>query len=113
VGSRETLLKNRTPALADLYLKLETTVRGFGAVEVVTRDRCPVPQTRICGLDGDAGGVAVVIHPSRKASAPHFIKVGHGDKRIRMWQWSGSGAGSARSFPFLRRHDLTASGEEP
>ena len=39
VGSRSVLLKNRPPALVDLYGKLEATVRGFGAVEVVARDR--------------------------------------------------------------------------
>jgi hypothetical protein len=39
VGSPGTLLKNRPPALAELYRKLETTVKDFGGVEVVTRDR--------------------------------------------------------------------------
>jgi hypothetical protein len=33
------LLKNRPPGLADLYQQLEAAARGFGAVEVVTRDR--------------------------------------------------------------------------
>jgi hypothetical protein len=32
-------LKDRPPALTDLYRTLETTVRSFGGVEVVTRDR--------------------------------------------------------------------------
>ena len=36
VGSAATLLKSRPPALTDLYRKLESTVRGFGEVEVVT-----------------------------------------------------------------------------
>jgi len=39
VGSAATLLKSRPPALTDLYRKRETTVRGFGDVEVVTRNR--------------------------------------------------------------------------
>jgi hypothetical protein len=39
VGSTATLLKGRPPVLTDLYRKLETTVRSFGEVEVVTRDR--------------------------------------------------------------------------
>ena len=33
------MLKGRSPALTDLYRKLETTVRGFGELEIVTRNR--------------------------------------------------------------------------
>src|SRR5438093_12368895 len=39
VGIAATLLTNRPPALADLYRKLETTVKGFGDADVVTHNR--------------------------------------------------------------------------
>lgn len=39
VAQPEYAVKNRPPALVHLYRKLEATVRGFGAVEVVARDR--------------------------------------------------------------------------
>ena len=39
MGSAATLLKNRSPGLAKLYRRLETTIKGFGDVEVVTRKR--------------------------------------------------------------------------
>lgn len=109
------MLKNRPPALADLYLKLETTVRGFGAVEVVTRDRYALFRTTriFADLTVMREALRVVIHLSRKASAPYFIKVGHGDKRISHVALVRTGAELRAITPFLREaYDLTAS-EEP
>ena len=84
VGSRGVLLKNRPPVLVDLYGKLEATVKGFGAVEVVTRDRYALFRTTriFTDLTVMRDALRVVIHLGREVSAPYFIKVVHGDKRV-------------------------------
>ena len=84
VGSRSVLLKNRPPALVDLYGKLEATVRSFGAVEVVARDRYALFRTTriFTDLTVMRDALRVVIHLGREVSAPYFIKVVRGDKRV-------------------------------
>jgi predicted transport protein len=84
VGSSGSLLKDRPSGLADLYRMLETTVRGFGEVEVVTRDRYALFRTTriFTDLTVMRDALRVVIHLDRKVSAPYFIKVGQVDKRI-------------------------------
>ena len=84
LGSRGVLLKNRPPVLVDLYGKLEATVKGFGAVEVVTRDRYALFRTTriFTDLTVMRDALRVVIHLGREVSAPYFIKVVHGDKRV-------------------------------
>jgi predicted transport protein len=84
VGNDATLLKNRPPALADLYWKLETTVRGFGEVEVVTRDRYALFRTTriFADLTVTRDALRVVVHLGRKVNAPYFIKVGPNGKRV-------------------------------
>jgi hypothetical protein len=84
VGSAATLLKGRPPALADLYRGLETTVRGFGDVEVVTRNRYALFRTTriFADLTVMRDAPRVVIHLGRKAAAPHFIKIGQSNNRV-------------------------------
>src|SRR6202162_1225069 len=84
VGSAATLLKSRPPALTDLYRKLETTVRGFGDVEVVTRNRYALFRTTriFADLTVMRDALRVVIHLGRKAGAPYFIKIVQGDNRL-------------------------------
>ena len=84
VGSRSVLLRNRSPALVDLYGKLEATVRSFGAVEVVARDRYALFRTTriFTDLTVMRDALRVVIHLGREVSAPYFIKVGRGDRRV-------------------------------
>ena len=84
VGSAATLLKGRPPVLTDLYRKLETTVRGFGEVEVVTRDRYALFRTTriFADLTVTRDALRVVVHLGRKVSAPYFIKVGSSGKRV-------------------------------
>lgn len=84
VGSRSVLLKNRPPALVDLYRKLEATVKSFGAVEVVARDRYALFRTTriFTDLTVMRDALRVVIHLGREVSAPYFIKVGRRDKRV-------------------------------
>jgi predicted transport protein len=78
------LLKNRPPALVDLYGKLEATVTGFGGVEVVTRDRYALFRTTriFADLTLMQDALRVVIHLGREVSAPYFIKVGRVGKRV-------------------------------
>jgi len=78
------LLKNRPPALVDLYRKLEATVKSFGAVEVVARDRYALFRTTriFTDLTVMRDALRVVIHLGRVVIAPYFIKVGRGNKRV-------------------------------
>src|SRR5512141_1536685 len=73
VGSAATLLKGRPPALADLYRQLETTVRRFGEVEVVIRDRYALFRTTriFADLTVTRDALRVVVHLGRKVSESH------------------------------------------
>ena len=84
VGSAVTLLKGRPPSLTDLYRRLETTVRSFGEVEVVTRDRYALFRTTriFADLTVTRDALRVVVHLGRKVSAPCFIKTGASGSRI-------------------------------
>ena len=84
VGNAATLLKGRPPSLADLYRKLETTVRSFGEMEVVTRDRYALFRTTriFADLTVTRDALRVVVHLGRKVSAPCFIKTGASGNRI-------------------------------
>ena len=84
VGSAATLLKGRLPALTDLYGRLETTVKSFGEVEVVTRDRYALFRTTriFADLTVTRDALRVVVHLGRKVSAPYFVKTGPSGNRI-------------------------------
>ena len=84
VGSATTLLKGRPPELTGLYRKLETTVRSFGEMEVVTRDRYALFRTTriFADLTVTRDALRVVVHLGRKVSAPCFIKTGASGNRI-------------------------------
>lgn len=114
VGSPATLLKNRPPALADLYWKVETTVKGFGGVEVVTRNRYALFRTTriFADLTVMRDSLRVVIRLGRKASAPYFIKIVQGDKRISHVAHVRTGEDLRAITPFLREaFNLAASKE--
>jgi len=114
VGSLATLLQNRPGALGDLYRRLETTVRGFGAVEVVTRDRYALFRTTriFADLTVMRDALRVVIHLGRKASAPYFIKIVQGDKRVSHVVMVRTAEDLRTIIPFLREaFDLAASEE--
>jgi hypothetical protein len=104
VGSAATLLKDRPPALTDLYRKLETTVRGFGDVEVVTRDRYALFRTTriFADLTVMRDALRVVTHLGRKVSAPYFIKIGKGDKRVSHVALVRTAEDLRTIMPFLR-----------
>jgi hypothetical protein len=114
VGSAATLLKSRPPALTDLYRKLETTVRGFGKVEVVTRNRYALFRTTriFADLTVMRDALRVVIHLGRKASAPYFIKVGQGRNRVSHVALVRTGEDLRVITPFLREAFYLAASEE-
>src|ERR1700682_4616564 len=114
VGSAATLLKSRPPALTDLYRKLETTVRGFGDVEVVTRNRYALFRTTriFADLTVTRDALRVVIHLCRKDSAPYFIKIAQGGNRISHVSLVRTAEDLRMIIPFLREaFDLAVSEE--
>jgi len=78
VGGAETLLKDRPKSLAELYHKLERTVRAFGEVEVVTRNRYALFRTTriFADLTVTRDALRVVVHLSRQVTDPRFVKAG-------------------------------------
>ena len=109
-----TLLKNRPPALADLYRKLEATVEAFGGVEVVTRDRYALFRTTriFADLTVMRDALRVVIHLDRQASAASFVKVGRSGKRVSHVTLVRTGADLRAIVPFLREAYNLAASEE-
>ncbi len=115
VGSPSTLLKNRPAALVDLYRTLETTVKHFGNVEVVTHDRYALFRTTriFADLTVMRDALRVVIHLNRTASAPYFIKVGYYNTRISHVALVRTGEDLCAITPFLREaFDLAATESE-
>ena len=104
VGSAATLLKSRPPALADLYRKLEIIVRGFGDVEVVTRNRYALFRTTriFADLTVMRDALRVVIHLARKVGAPYFIKIAKGGNRVSHVALVGTPEDLRTILPFLR-----------
>ena len=112
MGSADTLLKGRSPELADLYRKLETTVRRFGDVEVVTRDRYALFRTTriFADLTVTRDALRVVVHLGRKVSAPYFVKVGPSGKRVSHVAFVRTAEELRTVLPFLREaFDLATS----
>jgi predicted transport protein len=106
------LLKNRPPGLAKLYRRLETTIKGFGDVEVVTRKRYThFRTTRIfADLTVMQDALRVVIHLGRKASLPCFIKIGPSGRRVSHVVLVGTAEELRTIIPFLREaFDLAVS----
>ena len=112
VGSAATLLEGRPPALADLYRKLETTVKRFGDVEVVTRDRYALFRTTriFADLTVMPDALRVVVHLGRKVSAPYFVKTGPSGKRVSHVALIRTAEELRTVMPFLRdAYDLAVS----
>jgi predicted transport protein len=108
------LLKGRPPVLTDLYQKLETTVRGFGGVEVVTRNRYALFRTTriFADLTVMRDALRVVIHLGRKAVAPYFVKIGQGGNRVSHVALVRTAEDLRTTIPFLREaFDLAVSEE--
>ena len=114
VGSAATLLKGRPPVLTDLYQRLETTVRSFGEVEVVTRDRYALFRTTriFADLTVMQNALRVVVHLGRKVSGPYFVKIGAPGKRVSHVALVRTAEDLRTVIPFLREaFDLAVSEE--
>jgi predicted transport protein len=116
VGSAATLLKGRPASLAGLYRKLESTVRHFGQVEVVTRERYALFRTTriFADLTVTRDALRVVVHLGRKVSAPYFIKIGPSGNRVSHVAVVRTVDDLRTVMPFLREaFDLAASEKPP
>ncbi|HEX8807139.1 MAG TPA: DUF5655 domain-containing protein [Candidatus Aquilonibacter sp.] len=112
VGYDATLLKGRSPELAQLYRKLEAAVRGFGEVEVVTRDRYALFRTTRIFFDLTVmrDALRVVVHLDRKVRNPLFIKSGQNGKRVSHVALVRTATELREITPFLREaFELAAS----
>jgi len=114
VGNTATLLKDRPPVLCDLYRRLEATVKHFGAVEVVTRNRYALFRTTriFADLTVTRDALRVVIHLGRNASAPLFIKVGQSGQRVSHVALIRTAEELRTIIPFLREAFDRAMSEE-
>ena len=112
VGSTATLLRDRSATLTALYRKLEATVRRYGAVEVVTRDRYALFRTTriFADLTVTRDALRVVVHLDRKVSAPYFVKSAPSRNRISHVALVQTGEDLRTILPFLREaFDLAVS----
>jgi predicted transport protein len=110
------LLKSRPPSLTDLYRKLETTVRSFGQVEVVTRGRYALFRTTriFADLTVTRDALRLVVHLGRKVSAPCFIKSGPSGKRVSHVALVRTAEELRTVVPFVREaFDLAVSEKPP
>jgi DNA-directed RNA polymerase subunit RPC12/RpoP len=112
VGNAAVILKNRPPALTDLYRRLEATVRSFGKVEVVARERYALFRTTriFADLTVTRDALRVVVHLGRKVREPCFVKVGPSGKRISHVAFARTRKDLRTVTPFLREaFDLSVS----
>lgn len=85
LGSRAALLRDRPSELVELYGSLEDTVRGFGEVEIVTRERYALFRTTriFADLTVMRDALRLVVHLAWEVRAPCFVKVQRGSpKRV-------------------------------
>ena len=78
VGNRDEILAGRPPALVALYRTLERTVKAWGGVEIVARERYALFRTTRIFIDlvlmKDA--LRIAIHLPRRVDDPMFFKIG-------------------------------------
>ena len=113
-GDRERLLRDRPEALVELYENLEATIRGFGEVEVVTRDRYALFRTTRIFVDLTVmrDALRVVIHLGRELAGDGFEKVVRDRKRFSHVVKVRGPEDLARIEPWLREAYELAVGEE-
>jgi len=89
-------------------------VKGFGDVEIVTRDRYALFRTTriFTDLTVMRDALRVVVHLGREVSAPYFIKVGRGAMRVSHVALIRTSAELRVITPLLREaYELAASEE--
>jgi hypothetical protein len=116
LGSRAALLRDRPSELVALYGSLEETVRGFGKVEVVTRERYALFRTTriFADLTVTRDALRLVVHLSREVRAPCFVKVQRGSpKRVAHVTLLRSASELRAVAPYLEEAYRLAASEEP
>ncbi|PYT20970.1 MAG: hypothetical protein DMG57_40325 [Acidobacteria bacterium] len=90
------------------------TINGFGIVEVVTRNRYALFRTTRIFMDLTVmrDALRVVIHLGRRVSAPYFVKIGEGGKRVSHVALVRTDEDLGTIKPFLREAFNLAAGEE-
>ena len=83
-GDRAEVLRNRAPAIVDLYDALERFARSLGPVELVTRERYVLLRSNRIFADAVVMSdcLRLAIHLSRKVDHRLFIKVGTDRKQV-------------------------------
>ncbi|HEX4336142.1 MAG TPA: DUF5655 domain-containing protein [Polyangiaceae bacterium] len=82
VGDRAALLGNKPASLVALYESLETTLRSWPGVEIVTRDRYALFRTTriFTDLVFMRDTLRLAIHLDHAVDDPMFFKVVHGER---------------------------------
>jgi len=115
LGNSATLVKGRPAELSSLYLKLEASVKGFGHVEVVARDRYALFRTTriFADLTVTRDALRVVVHLGRKVNAPYFTKVGPSGGRVSHVAFVRTAEDLRTILPFVREAFDLAVSEKP
>jgi hypothetical protein len=115
LGSRAALLRGRAADLVSLYGSLEDTIRSFGEVEIVTRERYALFRTTriFADLTVMRDALRLVIHLDREVRLPCFFKVGRGSPgRVAHVALLRSAPELRTVVPYLEEAYRLAAGEE-
>jgi hypothetical protein len=76
-GDRSEVIRNRPPAIVELYASIESFAKSLGPIELVARDRYVLLRSvRVfADLVMMAEAVRLAVHLGRKVDAPFFFKV--------------------------------------
>jgi hypothetical protein len=76
-GDRREVIRNRPPAIVELYASIESFAKSLGPIELVARDRYVLLRSvRVfADLVIMAEAVRLAVHLGRKVDAPIFFKV--------------------------------------
>ena len=115
LGDRTSLLRDRPADLVRLYGSLEEMVRGFGTVEIVTRERYALFRTTriFADLTVMRDALRLVVHLGRTVRAPCFSRVQSGaPRRVAHMALLRSAAELRAVAPYLEEAWRLAAGEE-
>lgn len=83
-GNSTDVLRNRPPAVAEVYHAIESFINNLGRVETVARDRYVLFRSRRIFVDLSImrDAVRVAIHLGRRVDNPAFIKIVDDGKQV-------------------------------
>jgi hypothetical protein len=104
VGDSERLLTDRPASLARAYALLERAVRGYGGIEIVTRDRYALFRTTriFADLTVTRDAMRVVIHLDREVTSRVFVQSGRNGKRVSHVAFVRTATQVRAILPYLR-----------